>query len=104
MELKSILEAILFSSQKPLNVGELRDVLRKTADTTEEELPRALKKTSTDEIEGQLQTLAQEVEQLGRSFRLVCVAGAWQFVSLPEYSPWLRTLLGERARPPRLST
>jgi len=34
---------------------------------------------------------------------LVCVAGAWQFVSKPEYAPWLRALVGHKARAPRLS-
>jgi segregation and condensation protein B len=31
------------------------------------------------------------------------VAGSWQFVSLPEYAPWLRALVGDKIRPPRLS-
>jgi len=31
------------------------------------------------------------------------VAGAWQFVTQPEFAPWLRALTGERARPGRLS-
>ncbi|MGH7975849.1 MAG: SMC-Scp complex subunit ScpB, partial [Limisphaerales bacterium] len=35
--------------------------------------------------------------------RLVCVAGAWQFVTQPEFSQWLRALVGVKARPTRLS-
>jgi segregation and condensation protein B len=31
------------------------------------------------------------------------VAGAWQFVTQPEYAPWLKALVGHKARPPRLS-
>lgn len=31
------------------------------------------------------------------------MAGAWQFVTQPEFAPWLRALTGERARPGRLS-
>jgi segregation and condensation protein B len=38
-----------------------------------------------------------------RSYRLTCVAGAWQFVTQPEYAPWLKALVGHKARPPRLS-
>ena len=33
----------------------------------------------------------------------MCVAGAWQFAAQPEYAPWLRALVGVKARPPRLS-
>jgi len=38
-----------------------------------------------------------------RSYRLACVAGSWQFVTQPDYAPWLRALVGVKARPPRLS-
>jgi segregation and condensation protein B len=50
-----------------------------------------------------LEALAREHEAAGRSYRLACVAGAWQFVTQPEYAPWLRALVGVKARPPRLS-
>ena len=42
-------------------------------------------------------------EAAGRSYRLVCVAGSWQFVTQPEFAPWLRTFLGVKPRPVRLS-
>ena len=38
-----------------------------------------------------------------RSYRLACVAGSWQFVTQPEYAPWLKALVGQKLRPPRLS-
>lgn len=50
-----------------------------------------------------LEGLASEHEAAQRSFRLVCVAGAWQVVTQPEFAPWLRVLLGLKPRPPRLS-
>ena len=31
------------------------------------------------------------------------MAGAWQFASQPDYAPWIRTLVGAKNRPPRLS-
>jgi segregation and condensation protein B len=54
-------------------------------------------------LTGALEELAREHEQAGRSYRLVCVAGAWQFVTQPDYAPWLKALVGHRTRPPRLS-
>jgi segregation and condensation protein B len=104
MELKFILEALLFAAQKPLSTRELRDVFAGAVDHAEgDEAVRAYRKVKESELEGALQQLAVEHEQAGRSYRLACVAGAWQFVSQPEYAPWLKALVGHRARPPRLS-
>ncbi|MFA6544119.1 MAG: SMC-Scp complex subunit ScpB [Limisphaerales bacterium] len=103
MELKTIIEAILFNSQKPLSPKELRDVLAQTAENSEEALAKSFKKTKDEEIIAVLETLAQEHETAARTFRLVCVAGAWQFVSQPEFAPWIKTLVGEKSRPGRLS-
>ena len=104
MELKSILEAILFSAQKPLSMKELRDVFATAAEHAEgNETVRALKKVKESELTGALETLAKEHEDAARSYRLACVAGSWQFVTQPEYAPWLKALVGHRLRPPRLS-
>jgi len=104
MELKFILESLLFSAQKPLSVKELRDVL---ADATEHaegnEAVAAFKKTKEGELTAALEQLAKEHEDANRSYRLVCIAGAWQFVTQPEFGPWLKALVGVKARPPRLS-
>jgi len=103
MELKSILEAVLFNAQKPLSVSEVKDVLVKTAQASEEVAAKTYKKTKEADIIQALEQLEAEYAQLGRTFRLVCVAGAWQFVSGPEFAPWLRTLVGAKNRPPRLT-
>jgi segregation and condensation protein B len=103
MELKFVLEALLFSAQKPLTASELRDVLLRAAEQAEEPEPKSFKKVTVEEIGAALEQLEREHEEALRSHRLVCVAGAWQFVSKPDYAPWLKALVGERARPPRLS-
>ena len=104
MELKSILESLLFSAQKPLSTKDLRDALVGAAEHAEgDETVRALRTTKESELTGALGQLAREHEEAGRSYRLVCIAGSWQFVTQPEYAPWLKALVGVRARPPRLS-
>ena len=103
MELKFILEAVLFSAQKPLSPAELRAVLAEAAEHAEDESAKAFKKVKLDDLNAALEQLVQEHEVARRSYRLVCVAGSWQFVSQPEYAPWLRALVGEKIRPPRLS-
>lgn len=104
MELRSILEALLFVSQKALSPREIKEILAQTA-TAEDAPPEARlwRKTSDGDIEAELSALADRYEQDGHSYRLVCVAGAWQFVSKPEFAPWIRTLVGVKARPSRLS-
>src|ERR1041385_4082027 len=104
MELKYILEALLFSAQKPLSIKELRDVFAEAVEHAEgDETVRGLKKVKESQVSAALEELAREYEQAGRSYRLVCVAGSWQFVTQPEYSPWLKALVGHKIRPPRLS-
>jgi segregation and condensation protein B len=103
MELKFILESVLFASQKPLNPRELRDLLGAAAEQSEDAAVKSFKKVKEEEVTTALEHLAQEHAEAKRSFQLVCVAGAWQFVSQPEYAPWLIALVGERTRPPRLS-
>jgi segregation and condensation protein B len=103
MELKDILEALLFNAQKPLSPAELRTILLTTAEQAEEPETRAFKKAPLENIEAALAQLEREHQEAGRTYRLVCVAGAWQFVTQPEYAPWLRTLVGQKMRPPRLS-
>jgi segregation and condensation protein B len=104
MELKFILESLLFSAQKPLSARELKDVLTEAAGHAEgDESVKAFKKVREELVTAVLEELAQEHETAARSYRLACVAGSWQFVSQPEFSPWLKALVGVKARPARLS-
>jgi segregation and condensation protein B len=104
MELKLILEALLFSAQKPLSLKELRDVFAAAVEHAEgDETAKALKKIKEDELNVALEELVKDHEQAQRSYRVVCVAGSWQFVTQPEYAPWLKALVGHKVRQPRLS-
>jgi len=104
MELKFILESLLFSAQKPLSVKELRDVLAAAAGAEgADATAKSLGKVKDTELTLALEELARDHETAARSYRLVCVAGSWQFVTQPDYAPWLRALVGIKTRPPRLS-
>ncbi len=103
MELKLILESLLFSSAKPLNAGELRGILVEAAGQEGEPETRPFKNVKMEALETALSELAAEHEKAGRSYRLVCVAGAWQFASQPEFAPWLKAMVGQRMRPTKLS-
>ena len=95
MELKHILESILFSAQEPLSVKDLRDVLKNAT----EHSPEAgdFKKVPFEEVVAALDALIKEHEAAQRSYRLVCVAERWQFVIQPEFAPWVKALVGGRS-------
>jgi len=99
MELKDILEAILFSSQKPLSAKELQDVLNQAGEAE----PQNFSKVKAATITKALETLSEGIAQLNRPYHLVCVAGSWQFVTQIEYAPWVRAMVGVKNRPTRLS-
>jgi segregation and condensation protein B len=104
MELKFILESLLFSAQKPMSVKELREVLANAAEADDADATaKSLKKTRDEEVTATLEQLAAEHETAARSYRLACVAGSWQFVTQPEFAPWLKAFVGIKSRPPRLS-
>ena len=104
MELKFILESLLFSAQKPLSVKELREVLANAAEADDADATtKSLKKAKDEELTTALEQLAAEHETAARSYRLACVAGSWQFVTQPEFAPWLKALVGVKIRPSRLS-
>lgn len=104
MELKFILESLLFSAQKPMSVKELRDVLTNAATAEDaDEAAKPFKKAKDEDLTAALEELAREHETAARSYRLACVAGAWQFVTQPEFAPWLKALVGVKNRPSRLS-
>ena len=99
MELKDILEAILFSSQKPLSAKELQDILKQTGEEESQDFSQARAAMVTKALE----TLSEEIAKLNRPYHLVCVAGSWQFVTQTEYAPWVRVMVGIKNRPTRLS-
>src|SRR5208282_1742867 len=85
-------------------VKELRDVFAAAAEAEDADATaKSLAKVRDNELTAALEQLANEHESAARSYRLACVAGAWQFVSQPEYAPWLKALVGQKIRPPRLS-
>jgi len=64
---------------------------------------KPFKNTRESAIVAALEELRKIHEAAQRSYCLVCVASAWQFVSQPEFAPWIIAMLGAKARPPRLS-
>lgn len=92
-EAKSIIEALLFSSSKPLSLKQIAQVI--------EEL-------SQSAIRNLVLELQNEYDLLKRSFQLVEVANGFQMCTRPEYAPWLekfhRKEIAARLSPAALET
>jgi segregation and condensation protein B len=84
--LKLIVEALLFSSEKPLNARDIRAVMPEISMT---------------DISSALKVLKYEFEAFGRSFYLREISGGYQFRSRSDYSPYILKML--QASPTRLS-
>lgn len=84
--LKMIIEALLFSSDKPLTVKDIHDCL-----------PDAEK----SEIKNSIRILTHDYDALERSFVLKEVAGGYQFRSRPEYGSYILRMF--QKTPNRLS-
>jgi segregation and condensation protein B len=81
MELKRIIEAILFSSSKPVTLKVIRKKL--------EEYPQ-------DETEEVLRELVKEYNGADRSVEIAEVAGGYQMRTRPEYKDWVKRFVREK--------
>lgn len=74
---KRIIEALLFSTAKPLAIPEIRKILQGAG---------------AKEIEKWIAELREEYQREGRSFELIDIAGGYEIVTRKEYASWLARL------------
>ncbi|MBA3881549.1 MAG: SMC-Scp complex subunit ScpB [Chthoniobacterales bacterium] len=107
MTLDRIIEALLFSAQKPLTARELLSAI-KGAGIEDEIVPNEFARTSEAEVAAALEQLKIEYIEQGRAFQLLEKADGWQFASEPTYAQWVRQLFpaakSARLTPPSLET
>lgn len=103
MELKNVIETILFAAEKPLTLKELREVCSKAAEgefSTEES--RAWQKVKEKDLQQAIADLNRRYDESQSGLQIREIADAFQLVSKSDYVPWLRCLYEEH-RPQRLS-
>jgi len=107
MTLSQVLEALLFSAQKPLTIAELRDALT-NAGETDELVPNEFGRIKESEIAAALEQLKVDYTLAPRGFQLMEKADGWQLVSHPDCVRWVRQLFPgptpARLSPPALET
>ena len=75
--IKAVVEALLFSSEKPLMVEQIRKVLDNLA---------------ADQISAKILELKNEYERSNRGMRIYEVAGGYQMITAPVFATFLRKL------------
>ena len=107
MTLSQVLEALLFSAQKPLTTAELRGALT-SAGQDGELVPNEFARVKEAEIAVALEQLKVECTLPPRGFQLLEKADGWQLVSHPDCARWVRQLFPgpkpARLSPPALET
>jgi segregation and condensation protein B len=101
MTLNQVVEALLFSGQKPLSARELVGAIKGAGDA-DELIPNEFSKATEAQVAAALEQLKIEYVGQGRAFQLVEKAEGWQLVSDPAYASWVRQLF-PAAKPARLT-
>jgi len=101
MTLSRIIEALLFTAQKPLSIRELTEAI-KGAETEDELTPNEFARVREAEVVAALQQLKIECIEQQRAFQVNEKADGWQLVTDPKYAQWVRQLF-PAPRPTRLS-
>jgi segregation and condensation protein B len=101
MTLAQVVEALLFSAQKPLSIREIGEAV-KGRGGEDEFMPNEFARTREPEIAAVLEQLKIEYVEQQRAFQLVEKAEGWQLVTDPKYAEWVRQLF-PTPKPARLT-
>jgi segregation and condensation protein B len=101
MSLTQVIEALLFSAQKPLSIREITGAVRDAEDPAAAE-PNEFGRVKDAEIAAALEQLKVEYIQQGRAFQLIERAEGWQLATDPGFARWVRQLF-PAPKPARLS-
>jgi len=102
MTLAHVVEALLFSAQKPLPIPDITAAIRGAGSEDDLEQPNEFGRVKDAEIAAALEQLKVEYIQNDRAFQLMEKADGWQLVTDPDCAPWVRQLF-PGPKPARLS-
>ena len=102
MTLANVVEALLFSAQKPLEMAEITAAIKGAGAEDELDQPNDFAKVRDAEVAAAIEQLKIEYIQQQRAFQLMEKADGWQLVTNPAYGPWVRQLF-PGPKPARLS-
>jgi segregation and condensation protein B len=91
MQLSQVIEALLFSAQKPIATRDLLAAI-KGAGESDELLPNDFAKVKEAEVAAGLEQLKIEYVEQKRAFQLVEKVDGWQLATDPAYAQWVQQL------------
>ena len=102
MSLSRVIEALLFSAQKPLSVREIATAIRSAENDPAAAAPNEFARVREAEVAAALEQLKIEYIEQERAFQLMEKAEGWQLATDPQYAQWVRQLF-PALKPARLS-
>ena len=103
MTLSRVIEALLFSAQKPLSIREMAAAIKGAgAEDPAAAGPNEFARASETEIAAALEELKIEYIQEQRAFQIIEKAEGWQLATDPAFARWVRQLFSA-PKPARLS-
>jgi segregation and condensation protein B len=92
LSLKEILEALFFATDEPLSVKQISDILQPLNEG------EGVSPVTPETVLASVEVLNREYEHSGRVFRIVKIAGGYQFATLPRYGTWLGRMVREKSK------
>src|SRR5437016_11493971 len=102
MTLPRVIEALLFSAQKPLSIREITAAIKSADADPAAAGPNEFSHVREAEVAPALEQLKIEYVEQQRAFQLIEKAEGWQLATDPQYAQWVRGLF-PAAKPARLS-
>lgn len=89
--IKGLIEALIFAAGEPLSVRQIRAIYEEQSGDRDRRLEQ-------EEILAAIEALNEEYRQANRPYRIIAIAGGYQFATLKEYADWLGLLYREQSR------
>src|SRR5260221_12136320 len=89
---RHIVEALIFASDEPLTARQIIEIL---GSPDQSGLRLRMKE---DEVLALVRDLNSEYVRAARAFRIIQVAGGYQFATMPEFADWLGRMVKEKAK------
>ena len=102
MTLTRVIEALLFSAQKPLSIPEIATAIKGAEGDPAGAGPNEFSRVREAEVAAALEQLKIDYVEQQRAFQLVEKAEGWQLATDPHYAQWVRQLF-PAPKPARLS-
>ncbi len=89
--LKSLIEGLIFAAEEPLTFRQIKAIYEQPGVEEERHIDQ-------QELQSAVDALNEEYRVANRPYRIIMVAGGYQFATLKEYAEWLGRLFHEQAR------